>query len=106
MEDLLKKIKQTEEDANKIIDQAEIEAKKIVEKARIISLNKITDAKRNFFASFSQQKEKKLINGEKEREKQINEKINLFNNELGNIEQRKIKAQEFLKKTIKIKLGL
>ena len=105
MDDLLEKIKKTEEEANKIIIDAEKEAKKIIEKSRLESVNRINKAKENFFEISNKEKGKKIEKAKKEKEIRIKDKIEDFKRSLDNIDKKKEKAIKFIQDHIKNSLG-
>jgi vacuolar-type H+-ATPase subunit H len=106
MDELLEKIKKTEEEAALIVSNADEKAKKLIEDERQAASLKLIEAKKVFFEQFNKVKEQKLIDAEKKREQEKEKKISDFKKSLGDLEQKQKASLHYLTSVIKDKLGI
>lgn len=96
MDDILQKMKDAEAEANRLVSNTEGEAKNKVEQARYESEKKVEVSKRLKSEECEKIKRDSLETFLKERDEQIEKKVNDFINTLGNINDKKEIALKFL----------
>ncbi len=101
MDDLLVKIKETENEAKKIVKDAEQQAMHILDKANAEARKKTEEAKKRINLEFLKNKQEKIKETEEEKSKIVKEKMNDFINNFGKIDLKKKKTTEYLLKRIK-----
>ena len=105
MEDLLKKIKLTENDAQSIVSKSEDEANRMLDKIKSECSKKIGEAKRDVHEKYTKIKETEINSTGEKRDSMVSEKINAFNKSFGDIDSKKRKSEDYLIKIIKDRIG-
>jgi vacuolar-type H+-ATPase subunit H len=105
MEDLLKKIQSTENDAQTMLKDAEKEASSMIDKAKSDSTKKIEEARKEVYVKYTSQKENEISAAKDKKLKMVSDQVKDYENKFGNIEAKKKKAEEYLIKIIKDRVG-
>ncbi len=105
MEDLLSRIRQTEEEAGLIISRAENESKSIIENAKSEALKKSADFKNSLAAALKKRREELIAAAVEEKNRIISDKILEFDKMTSGLDGRKKEAFEYLKRIIRAKAG-
>ncbi|HOF00205.1 MAG TPA: hypothetical protein PK385_02275 [Spirochaetota bacterium] len=100
MDDLLKKIRDTENQASNIIKDANAEAEKIIEASRSSAAKKTQDLKKGIYKKYADLKASKIEEALKKREEKTQAGINEYISSFGDLEKKKSIAIDYINKKI------
>jgi len=100
MDDLLKKIRDTENQASNMIKSANVEAEKIIEVARNSASKKIQDLKKDIYKKYAELKSDKIKEARKKREEETQAGINEYISSFGDLEKKKRIIIDYINKKI------
>jgi hypothetical protein len=100
MDDLLNKIKETEKEAQVIVKKSESESNDMIDKKRSELAKLLDESRKSIHSKYMKIKESEINLAKEKKEKMIQEKTKEFENNFGNIDDRKKTARNYLTKMI------